>query len=835
MAAEGIHEAHIDAYLEVYATNYLAVPGAPAPIDAVVEDAPAIANFESYADESWQAFTERLSAVAKSQAKAFNPYLPRWSGKTDDDTPWLSDSGNISDAGRQKLDSLFANCSPLSAVKGQALFEEAPITDWTALSDVIKAMIRLPNLFVWSMGDPDLHPDFAWTTLLTMTAGLGQQGARTMLANLNDATADYLATCTPQEFAAEVTKAQLVCGYPAGLWRVEWHRLKSALATEDLLDELGRPKTIRWFKSVVALHILKHVRYHCGPNGNFLVAAYRGRHCRIPTEVESVDMMFTGSNNKRALGDLCEVLRLPSPFSRKPTWMEANVRAVFEGLRPRDILRTKPLFSMPWYLPAPSVTIASVVEEYQQYRWIDPGTGVFNVATLDVATGDVDIDGCVRGVHALDLAWPVGECDAKALAKWRSNVPRHVEAARPSEVASRYIFNRNTLGHAEGANALLDAIMAADLFRTELSGSEIGNVLGQEYPPVFVLPMGATEESTTNQGKTSMAVLLCGALVPGIGYLKYQESASAPTQRSMAEPIYQYGTAVYDEFLISRKPDHFLNKSGIQALATGGASSPGRAGENAMPLTLSHPLFFAAKLLSVPEDIYNRMYAMFMDVITDENRTSEEELSKIQGGSTPFLVRLSFIRWALLNNLVAEIKALKLVSGAIWRFNAHLAIAQLFATPEQIAGYMNAMKDQCRTQLVAADDSGLAAELDQYPVFEPLYYLNNCDEMTLSTLAMMSEQKDKGKAPLAPLTAFREIVEDQNRRKFDTQLKTYNIKEKGAVQKFCTALAKAGEIERFGYKIGYVDRETSTCKGDGGRPVAYVYVNRPPKPVETKK
>src|SRR5208283_675562 len=217
-------------------------------------------------------------------------------------------------------------------------------------------------------------------------------------------------------------------------------------------------------------------------------------------------------------------------------------------LMPIQLPRARRVSEMCLYVPGPWTTTSAAKERRNELHWVNPGIAVRNVVKLDPETGRVDKYCVVTGAEALMYDWPKDPTDAYTVDNWRSGIPEYVIAELYHSVARRMVKNLNTLGFDDGYNAIINAIVIIDMCRDELSGTDVGNLVRKEYPLCFVLPMGSTMLTTTNQGKTNYGRILGGTMVPGIHVDMMNMSSSAPVQREVGGTQERFGTALLDEF-----------------------------------------------------------------------------------------------------------------------------------------------------------------------------------------------------------------------------------------------------------------------------------------------
>ncbi len=146
-------------------------------------------------------------------------------------------------------------------------------------------------------------------------------------------------------------------------------------------------------------------------------------------------------------------------------------------------------------------------------------------------------------------------------------------------------------------------------------------------------------------------------------------------------------------------------------------------------------------------------------------------------------IRLGALMWMHRHNFVNRVRRAKLVSG-IWRHDAHATVAALLlgGNTEPIKAYLDASVSHMKSQGDCAVDTGLKAISGVKTGFSPQYYLDNCTPLTLTLMAMASENGEKVRLA----NAIRTIVEDGTRRFFDRELGS--TKEAIAAQKLAEFL-----------------------------------------------
>ncbi len=785
---------------------------------AVIE----ITDYTADLDSDWPSFLHRIRQKEEVERDAQNPYLPRWDGKTDDrPTMWAEEALGISDSAKTNLMNIFRESSPPMDTHIATILQRPIIPELDVLASVLESIKRFLPFFVKPMGD-DIS--FRWSKALCTMAGLGIPAFRYLASELAKDEDDwgYFAECSDDELVKELTNARWITGYPFALVRADFKRLHEAIAGETLT------RAPHWWGTSLILHIIRHTRYYRSYNGRpHIFVAYRGRSAMLPMNDDGSNLPLNAMTNQASLKTLCDMLHVPkaSPQAKKKSPLEIKAASIFNFITPTMLTRPLDLRTHTEMI-YPARVSKSMLVESKEYKWIDPGITICDTATIDVKSGEVQADVHVNGPYALSMAWPHGEMDPEDLLNWQCNLPPLVVSMRPSQILRRVIKNINDLGEPEGFDAIIDGIMTANMMRLDLAGSLIGNVIRNEFPLVWSLPMTAGIDDTTNQGKTNTARILGGALLPSIRVVQASRTISAPAQRAVASPLEEGGTAIYDEFVMPGNHEHFLSQSGLQMLATGGTVTPGRAMENSTGIRLKLPLFLVAKICTATPDIRNRSFPIFLDTLNETNKSTKAELALIMSGQAALVMRLCMMRYIHENNLVEKARGLSL-SESDNRFNAHMAICELFGRREAIDRYMKKANKQFEQQYAAAGESGLADDIGIETGFNVGWYYQRCDRMVLEQIESLCKAD-----PMSIETFTRYVVEDRNVRSFERVATQYRMREDRLLRQVRQELKQHIPV-RTGWKLKYVPKDVSNVWDKSRHRMDYILLVRDePAPVE---
>lgn len=268
-----------------------------------------------------------------------------------------------------------------------------------------------------------------------------------------------------------------------------------------------------------------------------------------------------------------------------------------------------------------------------------------------------------------------------------NHVPMGAETG--ADILMRSFTNLNTLGEPEGYKALINAILTIDLARKDLEGSAIGEVIAQEYPLLYVLPMG----STFSCGKSTFGRELGRALVPDLPLTIMNQSEAAAAQHELADTIKTHGTAALDAFQIPNSSAHFLNGAGLQALATGASVAPGKVSEDDEGVHLSHPLVLIGKAALAPESIVLRAVPTFLGELRD---FSPESFPSHAIGDA---VRQAHLQWMQDTKCVEHMRQYLMMESDLFRFYGHYTLATMFSSVVDVDLYLVRAQEQMRTPM----------------------------------------------------------------------------------------------------------------------------------------
>jgi hypothetical protein len=258
-----------------------------------------------------------------------------------------------------------------------------------------------------------------------------------------------------------------------------------------------------------------------------------------------------------------------------------------------------------------------------------------------------------RFVNGLPETYTVGEYPADL---WANYFPNLDEAHFPSPL------------HKHAFRSLVDSIVVSSFLVDEFQQ------FTGEKPMLLCFPQSPEIESCTNQGKTTAALAITRAIVPGITQpVSLMTGASAPDQRSFAQQLLRYGTACIDEWFPTAKDGHVLSNRNLQAAMTGGRLTIGLAGENAPGVSLRYSLTASCKAGDFPPDLVNRVIPAFLGPLPETSRTGVSG-DKLTSGQASLEIRLAALHYIDSTDLVEYLRSCAKPTNA-WRYPWHLAVA----------------------------------------------------------------------------------------------------------------------------------------------------------------
>lgn len=812
---QSLSQDSINDVTKYYEENYHKIPGAPPSGNITPElalAASAICSFKPDVDKDWAGICTRMQNMVTQDLDAVNPFMPGWFAKTDDRANcWVNDTSDLPSDLKTKLNTILRQSTPARGGSVVDAFSTTPVDDMDYLTDVIAAMMRIAPVFAYPLGDGDSE-NFRWAPALCMIGGLSPTALRMFSQAMTGEEAwQHWGSCDDDAIVKDILDARKISGYPAGLLRCDAPTLIRMFDGLALVNPAGMPVHPRWFKALIALHIIKHTRLYSGSTPSMFVA-YGGEFNILPLSPEGLHQNLWCKESRPIAKILCQTLQLPFNESRNGrTWMQDIVTDILQKIHPLYLPSPRPVTAYPDIVVGPGVLFSMSSTRRSELGWCRPQISVTGVLRLDYQNERVDRDACATGTQIFNLQWPTQTTTASELANWKHAIPTDVRPERISSFASRLFRNWNRLTNSDGVDAMLDAAITIDLYREALAGSSVGAAARIEYPLIFALPMGSNTDDTTNQGKSTFAILLANVVNPAIrtDLCRVGLSTSAPAMRSAMEPLYKYGTAIYDEFIMPDK-DHVLNQAGLQSLATGCRASAGRVMENDSGVKLLHPLFFSAKLMKNVKDVHNRMIPLFMDVLTDGTRCTDEQLEDVTSGKASIRARWNHLLWCHKYRILAQLEKSGLASGSAWRFPAHLTAARIFGSAESVKKYVEESARLCEDNLCKAEASGLAENIGVTAGFDPMFFFHQMHDMTVEQLVVKAKS-----GPMDVLDVLREVVEDCGLRTFSSALR--GATESSAKHRFIAAFKRSPDntLHSNGYAFKWIASSKSDWKING--------------------
>jgi hypothetical protein len=462
------------------------------------------------------------------------------------------------------------------------------------------------------------------------------------------------------------------------------------------------------------LHALKHVRINMADDPAQFVVSYGG--------VASFATVRSGTGILSELRDAMSALSTMLGYTGAQTSRnQSPVRLCWRSLANRltinSFLPCKPITRLPGFvLAGPWSTVEPIVDE-----------GGFTQTGLRLDGVWIAKDGRIVPYHGDDedvitYAWNLKNASAFSSdrTKFENGLPDTYEDGDfPADIWAKYFPNLDetwlpTPVHTHAYRSLVDSVIVASLLCDDFMS------LSGEKPMVLCFPNSPEVDACTNQGKTTAALALTRAIVPGITQpVSMMTGASAPDQRSFAQQLLRYGTACVDEWVPTAKDGHVLSNRNLQSAMTGGRLTIGLAGENSPGVNLRYSMTASCKAGDFPPDLVNRIIPAFFGPLNAETRASESG-SRLTSGQASLEIRLAALHYINATDVAAYIKSVPKNTTA-WRYPWHVAIATHICAsrtglkPEDLTQIVSdvakMMAVRMREHAKTAEESGLLTQL----------------------------------------------------------------------------------------------------------------------------
>lgn len=586
-----------------------------------------------------------------------------------------------------------------------SLFADAP-TDHTSLpvSRRLAALLVACDLLPT---DPD-YPDLKWAWVRCLFAGFGYASHRyvTKILSHTHPMCPFELDESHRDWYKALLAARTNCGWPASTCRVSWPAIAATLPVVPAGH--GADQHSLWHVVLCLCHLAKFARWGQGP-----ALVVRSQTTDLRYDVDSVATPLASALVK-APANLAALLGAKRQRKDEAHAPSAAVAFVLSKLTLACFDPLVPITEVPkdWLVgPQPRLFGCATEPGLVPVALRPDGVWRLRVLTPAGAPTSVQIDPAPVSVQALDYDWPTEP---------RTQAHTDFAASLPSVVSSFELpFDRV---HAAFPN-LHCPVPDSPAYRAVVNSTLIGPYLDncREYPPVYICPAIPTDEGATNTGKSTLAKALACAYAPGLaqyGSLKVSNDG-APAARSILSVLERFGTAAFDEFLLSKDPDHPLSETKILNLATGDAVAFGKVMANSVcAARLSAPLFISAKVVRGKVDMFNRSLRLELGTLT--NQMSTATYTELQSGRWSMLTGLhARVAGRMYQELVTQARASLPTPPGHWRFVTLRALASVLLaydeniTPEQasvrIDQTIRDLTERHQVMLGKAMDSGLSA------------------------------------------------------------------------------------------------------------------------------
>jgi hypothetical protein len=554
--------------------------------------------------------------------------------------------------------------------------------------------------------DPD-YPDLRWAWVRCLFAGLGYRthGLATRLLVATHPTCPFDENETHQEWMRHLFTARTTCGWPASTCRTPWLSISQLLPVVPI--DHGAGQHTLWHVALVLCHLARYGRWGSGP-----AFVLRSQTTDLRYDADSVTVPLTialvksAANLSAALG----AKKLSKKESHAPT---SAVQFVLSRLTIACFEPLIPPSQVPkdWIVgPHPRLVGCATEPGLVPVSLKTDGVWRVRVNTTPGQPTAIAIEPLPVATLALDYDWP---------AEQRTPAHEVFAASLPTAVSTFELpFDRIV----QAFPNLECPVQDQQAYRAIVNSTLIGPYLDdcREYPPVYICPAEQTDEGATNTGKSTLAKALAVSYAPGLaqyGSLKVS-SDGAPAARALLALLERFGTACFDEFLLSKDPDHPLSETKILNLATGDSVAFGKVWANQIcAARLSAPLFIAAKVVRGKVDMFNRSLRLELGPLTHQMTTST--YTELQSGRWSLLTGLhARVAGRMYQDLVSQVKATLPTPPGHWRFPTLRALASILLSydenipveqaAERIDLAVKAITERHLVALGKAMDSGLS-------------------------------------------------------------------------------------------------------------------------------
>ena len=595
-----------------------------------------------------------------------------------------------------QVESLDTQVERLSDPFADAPFERQAFNecdkDSEVLARVYVRLLELSHLIIPGLcgaGD-DKTLDFKWLEAAAHLIGVGPN----QWPRLYDkATTLYPHGCGLIEDYHEQVQACVQQGHQASWTWNNWIYL------QDSPDEL------KSYKFAFLSHLLRHC--WISADSQLLIVTYMGTQAKLRINHAANTLASSVSDRNALYSTLC----IPNVKPKKDEPQSSKTLAAqwaMSTLTTSQLLRRRPLSDLPasiihgpWSAPVPRPSPRQFIVHGHALQ----GVWMARAGKITELRGDDD------DVMAWD--WPTG---AEALTPELLKAKAELEQALPEtyverspavltrEVFPNLSFSDNSLKEAD--NLFFDSVLMADLLRNQVP------VLRRELPLIMFLPSVPDFENSTNQGKSAAAEYVARMMAPGITVCRVADTMSAPDQRAAADRIRQYGTIALDEWRPPRNADHLLAHDNLQSLITGGTVTSGRVMENAGEIRLFHSIVASAKAVQFPPDMINRSMFLFLDTLTEEQRTKSPWLKGLRDGTLSLQARLGLYAEAEREGYVAKMMQAQMTSSEVLRFEGLNTLINFMCQSRNVPRDMvdraiTGMRKRYTDHLALAGDTGV--------------------------------------------------------------------------------------------------------------------------------
>jgi hypothetical protein len=563
-----------------------------------------------------------------------------------------------------------------------ALCRDQSISNYigVALSDQAEALVkRWVRILSAAKVFPDpshQNQDMAWAPWRCAFAAFGYAAHALVVREIQ--------TCQPHcpwetdetanDWLRSAIDARHQSGWPLTMARLPWEPTAAAFGSTA-----GMPQAPdKWLVALAALHLARYARRGTR-DGRSTLALRPGTQDFRFLVGEAETPITTGI--ARSLSGVYSVLKIQPAAKTKAGGYHRPSEAMLFILKHITLKVLDPLIAVtqvprPWVLgPHPRLVGCAMEPGLTPVSLKLDNVWRMNMVAAPNQPVMVKIEPLETCLEALDYDWPTEAADSTDDAFTAVLPPTLNDFELPFDRICSVFHNVES------------PVPDAGAYRAALNATLLSPFLKdcREFPPIYLCPQVPTDDGATNTGKSTLAKALACVYSPalnGVGTVKVG-SEGAPSARVILSLLERHGTAAFDEFVLSKDPDHPLSETKILNLATGDAVSFGKVMSNDGALVrLAAPLFISSKVVRGKVDMFNRSLRIELGQLA--STMNHETYAQVQDGTWSFETALHARAIALLYGASVEQAKLAIpYPPKHWRFHTLRALASLLLSRDE--------------------------------------------------------------------------------------------------------------------------------------------------------